>query len=65
MTALTLGQQVGDTCSLLPGYVVPAVVNRPVDFGSLNKATCCLIVYDPTPSVLTGPTTYTARISHP
>jgi len=63
--AMTLGQQAGTTCSLIPGYVSAVVVNRVVQFGSLNKGSYCLIVYDPTPSVLTVPASYTGRISHP
>ncbi len=60
---LTLGQQSGANCTLLPGYVAPVVVNRVVQFGSLTKADYCLIVYDT--AVLTAPTSYTGRISHP
>ena len=60
---MALGQQFSGGCTLLQGYVSPVVVNRVVQFGALQKGGYCLIVYDT--GILTAPTTYTAKISHP
>ena len=60
---LAIGQQITGTCSLIQNYVASLVVNRVVEFGSLQKGDYCLYVYDT--GVLTAATAYTAKISHP
>jgi hypothetical protein len=60
---MALGQQFSGGCTLLQGYQAAVVVNRVVQFGSLQKGGYCLIVYDT--GILTAPTAYTGKFSHP
>ena len=64
--ALYIGQpDTGNAnCFQLAGYPpTPAIVNRPVQFGVLNKGSWCLAIYDP--GVLTVPVSFTGTFSHP
>lgn len=60
---LQIGQIVSGTCQLLFGYDSPAIVNRKIQYGILNKGSYCLVVYDP--GVLTVPVTFAGNFSHP
>ena len=62
--AMYIGQMDGSgNCFQLAGYSSPAIVNRKVQFGVLNKGNYCLGVYDP--GVLTVPVNFAGTFSHP
>ena len=59
-----LGADSGGNCLQMLGYgPFPAIVNRTVQFGVVQKGNYCLGVYDP--GVLTVAANVTGNISHP
>jgi hypothetical protein len=61
---LYLGQMDNSgNCFQLVGYSSPAIVNRKVQFGVINKGRYCLGIYDP--GVLTVPVNFAGTFSHP
>jgi len=62
--AMYLGQQDNaGNCFQLAGYLSQAIVNRPVQFGVLQKGNYCVGVYDP--GALTVAANVAGNISHP
>jgi hypothetical protein len=62
--AMYIGQSDSSgNCFQLAGYLSQAIVNRPVQFGVLNKGSYCLGVYDP--GVLTVAANVAGNFSHP
>jgi hypothetical protein len=66
---ILLGQQTSGGCQQFFGYGSYtndyAQLNRQALGGPLDKANYCLIVYDSGVVALSGPQTYTVRVSHP
>jgi len=62
--AMYLGADSGGNCLQIAGYgPFPAIVNRTVQFGVVQKGNYCLGVYDP--GALTVAVNVTGNISHP
>lgn len=62
--AIAIGQPQGSFCALLGGaYIATGVVNRPVQYGFLQKGSYCLQVFDP--GVLNVAVNYGVSVSHP
>lgn len=60
---LAVGTPNTGSCVQLGGYLSPLVANREVQFGYFNKGRYCVLLYDT--GILTVPTEYRGRISHP
>ena len=62
--AVAIGTPSGNFCALLGNfYISTGVVNRPVDFGFLQKGQYCVQVFDP--GVLNVAVSYSGSFSHP
>jgi hypothetical protein len=62
--AFGIGQSQGTNCFILgSAYIAQGIVNRPVQFGFLEKGSYCVQVFDP--GVLTAAVTYSGSFSHP